>query len=345
MSLAELQSRAQAGDTAAQVALAVRMEAEGRDFDALQWLSRAAQAGEAEALGRLGVKLVLAQGAPHRPRDGLGLLSDAIAAGDGRSAAFLAVLAGLGLHLPQSWSAALGHLARAAGLGWAPAQQELAILSGGSVVDLRRWTSAPRMRVISESPRLIELKALAPPEACAFVIGQCQDRLIRAEVHDPETGLAIMGQTRTNRVANFGLTQTSLLNLLIQARIGAAAAAPVDHMEAFAVLNYAPGEEASEHHDYLDPAVPAYAAELQRLGQRTATALLYLNDDYTGGETDFPELGLKHRGQAGDALLFFNVDPDGRPDPRTLHAGRPPTSGQKWVLSQFIRSRPVIGAE
>ena len=344
MSLAYLQQRAQAGDAKAQVELAVGFEAEGRDFDALQWLSRAAQAGDAEALGRLGIKLVLARGAPHRPRDGLGLLNDAVAAGDGRAAAFLAVLAGLGLYLPQSWSAALGHLARAAGLGWPPAQRELAILSGGSVVDLKRWSSAPQMRVICEAPRLVELKALAPPEACAFIIEQSRSRLVRAEVHDPETGLAIMGQTRTNRVANFGVTETSLLNLLIQLRIGAAAGTPVAHMEAFAVLNYGPGEEASEHHDYLDPAVPAYGEELQRLGQRTSTALLYLNDDYEGGETAFPELGIAHRGRTGDALLFFNADREGRPDPRTLHAGRPPTSGQKWVLSQFIRNRPVIGA-
>lgn len=340
-----LEAEAQSGDPKAQVRLALRLESEGRDFDALQWLSRAARTGDAEALGLLGVKLLLARGAPHRPRDGMGLVTDAVAAGDGRSAAFLAVLAGLGLYLPQSWSAALGHLARAAGLGWAPAQRELAILSGGSVVDLKRWTSAPRMRVISESPRLVELKALAPPQACAFIIDQSRDRLVRAEVHDPETGLAIMGQTRTNRVANFGVTETSLLNLLIQARIAAAAGVPVTHLEAFAVLNYAPGEEASEHHDYLDPAVAAYARELQRLGQRISTALLYLNDDYEGGETAFPELGLGHRAGAGDALLFFNVDAGGRPDPRTLHAGRPPISGQKWVLSQFIRSRPVVGAE
>ncbi len=344
MSLADLETRARTGDAKAQVQLAVRLEGEGRDYDALQWLSRAAKAGEAEALGRLGVKLVLARGAPHRPSDGLGLLNDAAAAGDGRSAAFLSVLAGLGLYLPQSWSTALSHLARAAGLGWAPAQQELAILSGGSIVDLRRWTSAPQARVILESPRLVELKALASPDACAFIMAGARDRLIRAEVHDPETGLAIMGQTRTNRVANFGLAETSLLNLLVQARIGAAAGAPVAHMEAFAVLNYAPGEEASDHHDYLDPTVPAYEAELDRLGQRVCTALLYLNDDYAGGETAFPELGLRHRGRTGDALLFFNVDPEGRPDPRTLHAGRPPTSGQKWVLSQFIRNRPVIGA-
>ena len=74
-----------------------------------------------------------------------------------------------------------------------------------------------------------------------------------------------------------------------------------------------------------------------------AGVLIYLNDDCEGGDTEFPQLGIRHRGAAGDALIFFSADASGRPDPRTVHAGRPPTAGEKWVLSQFVRNRPVIG--
>ena len=81
-----------------------------------------------------------------------------------------------------------------------------------------------------------------------------------------------------------------------------------------------------------------------QVGQRVATVLVYLNEDYEGGETDFPELGLRHRGAKGDALAFFSVDAAGAPDPRTRHAGRPPASGEKWVLSQFIRDRRMVPA-
>jgi prolyl 4-hydroxylase len=293
------------------------------------------------------VKLVMARGAPYRPRDGVGLLADAVRAGGGEASAFLSVLAGLGLHLPQNWVAALDHLKRAAALGWGPAQAQLRILARGDTgdsVDLGFWTSAPQARGLSASPRILELTAAAPVEACDFLVAQSKDRLVRAEVQDPETGLTVMGKTRTNRVANFGLHETSLLNLLIQARIGAAAGIPLRRMEAFAILNYQPGEEASDHFDFLDPAVPAYAGQIARFGQRVATALLYLNDDYEGGVTAFPELGIDHRGAKGDALLFFSVDDAGRPDRRTVHAGRPPTSGQKWVLSQFIRDRSMVEA-
>ena len=41
----------------------------------------------------------------------------------------------------------------------------------------------------------------------------------------------------------------------------------------------------------------------------------------------------------GEALFWANVTPDGRPDSSTLHAGLPPTSGEKWTLSQWCRNR------
>jgi len=71
-----------------------------------------------------------------------------------------------------------------------------------------------------------------------------------------------------------------------------------------------------------------------------ATFLTYLNAGFEGGETAFPAAQLRYKGQAGDGVLFANLDPAGRPDRRTLHAGLPPTSGEKWILSQWIRQPP-----
>jgi prolyl 4-hydroxylase len=280
-------------------------------------------------------------------------LSDAVQRGGDRAAEMISVLAGGGFHGPQSWDVALDYLQRAAELGSETARGQLRVLAGetgmaagswGALrarVDIGFWTSAPPGRTLSQAPFSRAFAGLLPRAACDWIITRASGRLVRAEVHDPRTGLTIMGQTRTNRVANFNLIETSLLNLLVQARISAATGIPVQMMEAFAVLNYAPGEEASEHFDFLDPEVPAYAEEIAQLGQRTATCLVYLNADYEGGATDFPEIGLSHRGGAGDALVFHSADAAGIPDPRSLHAGRPPLSGEKWVLSQFIRNRPI----
>ena len=320
----------------------------------IEALARSAAAGDPRAMGEVGRRLLLGQAAPALPREGARLLADAARLGDPAAAELASVLLAGGFFAPQSWRLALDYLQLAAEAGSQRARAQLALLAAvpprGAAedwaglrarVDVAAWTRPPAVRLLSESPRVLAVSGLAGADACDWIVDAARPRLERAQVKDPRTGLTVMGATRTNRVANFAATDTSVLNLLVQARIAAAAGLDTRMMEAFAVLHYAPGEQASEHFDYLDPDVPAYAEDIARYGQRTATALLYLNDDYEGGETAFPELGLRHRGSKGDALIFFSVDPQGRPDPRTVHAGRPPARGEKWVLSQFVRDRPM----
>jgi prolyl 4-hydroxylase len=70
--------------------------------------------------------------------------------------------------------------------------------------------------------------------------------------------------------------------------------------------------------------------------QRILTALIYLTEDYEGGETKFLRTGLSFRGRTGDLLLFRNVMADGRPDLMTEHAGLPVTKGRKMIASRWI---------
>jgi prolyl 4-hydroxylase len=95
------------------------------------------------------------------------------------------------------------------------------------------------------------------------------------------------------------------------------------------ILRYRPGQQYRPHHD-------AHAfAPLEK--RRIATALLYLNDAYEGGETHFPALDITVRGKIGDLLIFHNLDADGMPDPRMIHAGLPIASGEKWLATRWIR--------
>jgi prolyl 4-hydroxylase len=69
------------------------------------------------------------------------------------------------------------------------------------------------------------------------------------------------------------------------------------------------------------------------------TILLYLSDDYEGGETSFPKAGCSFRGRIGDALLFRNVTESREPDPMAIHAGLPVRRGAKIIASRWIRER------
>jgi prolyl 4-hydroxylase len=122
--------------------------------------------------------------------------------------------------------------------------------------------------------------------------------------------------------------------------MAAACGIPWTHMEPPAVLHYDVGEQIKDHYDFVDPDSRNYQQLLREQGERVVTFLLYLNDDYTGGETGFPELGFTHKGTRGAGLYFRNAGPDGKPDKQMLHSGRPPLTGEKWIVSQFIRSIP-----
>ena len=196
------------------------------------------------------------------------------------------------------------------------------------------------MTRISDKPRIESIPAFAPPAACDWLIAQARDRLSRATIYDRVTGGSTEDERRTNSQCDLDVGQLGVLTFVLRARIAAITGRPERAMEIPKVLHYSPGETFAAHFDYLDPQEPAYAAELAARGQRILTFLIYLNDGFGGGETAFPLIDVAHKGAKGDALLFANVDAAGNPDEDTMHAGMPPTSGEKWIFSQWIRERP-----
>ena len=72
------------------------------------------------------------------------------------------------------------------------------------------------------------------------------------------------------------------------------------------------------------------------------TTLIYLNEDYAGGETAFVKAGLKVRGRQGDALVFVSSLSNGDLDPLSEHAGLPVRNGTKYLASRWIRERRHI---
>lgn len=180
---------------------------------------------------------------------------------------------------------------------------------------------------------------LIPLEWCDYLIGVDADLLGPAQVNDAAAGREARHAMRSNRCAPIGLGDLDCLHALAWRRICDAAGHPVAVSEWPNLLHYRSGESYSDHVDYIDPAVPTFASELETRGQRVMTALLYLASADAGGSTDFPTLAWSFAGRPGDLLVFRNLDRDGQPDPQSLHAGRAPLAGEKWVLSVWLRDR------
>lgn len=318
----------------------------------LDVLASAAEAGDTDASVALGVAMLGASPTQDDARRGVELLLRAADGGHPRACSHAAVLAGAGVGRPQSWDEALDYLLQAAEGGWASAAAQLALLAGvapenaggawarlRAAVDVERWITPPPKHILLEDPRLRVFEDFASPAICAWLVECARNRLSRAHVYDADSGGRRVHQARTNSETDFNIVECDLVLILLRARIAAAAGLPPAVMELTKVLHYAEGQRFDPHFDFIDPGVPGFAGELAMRGQRLATFLLYLNDDYEGGETEFPRLGLRHRGGRGAALMFANVNRAGQPDQRTLHSGLPPSRGEKWLLSQWIRDR------
>ena len=103
------------------------------------------------------------------------------------------------------------------------------------------------------------------------------------------------------------------------------------------VVRYAQQGKYDPHYDATecgdDLGVPCIA------NQRIATVLMYLNDDFEGGETRFPHLNVSVKPKKGKALFFWVSDQRSRlVYNETLHGGDPVRTGEKWIATQWIRA-------
>lgn len=308
-----------------------------------QALVRRTYAGNAGAMTALGARLVVGREAPFSPVDGEALLAEAARQGDAEAWAYVAILAAAGVGRAQSWGDAFDALRRAAELGHAAAAGQLGLLRGLGIdgaAQIEPWLAAPAGTSVCEAPRMTSYAGFLSPALCAHFCSLAAPRLKRAQVYDYRQGVLKEDAMRTNTGTPFSLIETDLATQLVRARIARAAGVAVAALEPFEVLHYSVGERYTYHIDFFHPDLPNYRELIAVKGQRIKTCLVYLNDDYEGGETDFPKAGVKFRGRAGEALVFDNVRPDGSGDVTTLHAGLAPLRGEKWLLSQWMRDRP-----
>lgn len=259
----------------------------------------------------------------------------------------LAHVQAMGVYTARNFNAALENLTRAASVDWPDAKRELQVLarmSRGAWKQLRTAVNGetlrrpPARRAVLEQPRVRVFEGFATDAECDWLVERCRGRLGPAQVYEDSGAELKSNAGRSNSEAGYDLEAADLVLSVIHDRIARASGVPAINFEVGKLLPYEPGQTFARHSDFLQPDMQEY---IDAFGQRVATFLVYLNDDYDGGETEFTEVNFKFKARKGDALMFLNVDAGGDPDPMSMHAGLPPTRGEKWVLSQWLRGKPV----
>ncbi|MDB5439880.1 MAG: hypothetical protein JWM33_2307 [Caulobacteraceae bacterium] len=291
----------------------------------------AARAGEPDAMRLAGLVAAAGlDGAPDWPA-ALDWAAAAAEAGDDESCGELLLMADDAIQRE-----AIGHFSKGQSFpaGW---WRRVA-----SSLDLGRLLTPPPPQVVSTSPHIVTVEAMISPELAASLIDRATPFLERSTVLVPDMAAVVVEAGRTNSSASFGFSSTGLPLLALRQRIAALIDVSVDRLETTNILHYKPGQTFQPHFDGFPAGTRIAHSAYAAAGQRVATALVYLNTDYGGGETVFPRLSARFKGRCGQALMWRNVLPGGvEIDPATLHAGAPPTVGEKWVLSQWIREHPV----
>lgn len=286
---------------------------------------------------------------------GVALIDAAAADGHAEAIERRALLECRGVGRAPNWETALNSLVAAAGRGSQSAACQLILLAEDqfepiaaterpssdwtemrSRISLNQRLQAPagHGHFLSTSPLVHAVPKFASAAECEWLTAAAAPRLARAGVYNNPAGV---DPGRTNQFAPFNFANADLIVEMIRSRIANQLGAPLGCLEMSQVLHYEVGQEFVLHCDFLDPS--AMREEIARNGQRVVTVLIYLNEDFEGGETSFPRLQIDHRGRIGDALIFGSLDAAGRPNPDSQHAGCPPTKGEKWVFSQWVRDR------
>lgn len=300
----------------------------GRTTDAVMLIRQAAKAGNGEALVALANWAVYGINGPRDPRAAHPLLQRAAMIGHAPAITLRATLLANGTGVAADWKGAL-NLLRAAARRDPDAQRQIELLDAMHLDADGATATLPAAEVLSDDPYIAMIRGLLTPAECDYLVATATPQLRVSTIIDPNSGRSVPHPIRTSYSMNYHQTLETPVIRALNRRFAAATASEVGHGEPLAVLRYEPGQEYRAHLDAITGAT----------NQRITTLLVYLNDDYAGGETRFAEIDLVTKGRAGDALLFRNVGSDGRPDARTRHAGLPVTSGVKWLCSRWIRAR------
>ena len=163
---------------------------------------------------------------------------------------------------------------------------------------------------------------------------ECREQIARIEALGPQVATIDMrggpvldpGTRNNDRVIFDDVELAARLFARVRSRLPERmlGKAPVSANERFRGYRYRVGQRFAPHYD----------GSFQRSPQERSllTFMIYLNDDFTGGETDFLELRQTIRPRAGQALLFQHF---------LLHEGCVLKQGTKYALRSDILYREI----
>ena len=198
----------------------------------------------------------------------------------------------------------------------------------------QRIATIPGVKSLApDKAQLYVMDGFLGPEQCAVLVelidaGCAPSALFNAE--------EFQGY-RTSQSCNMERTHPSVLqtDLAIAGLLGL----EPGNGEALQGQRYDPGQEFKRHADFFYIDQPYWEEVKGNGGQRTWTAMIFLDEPEAGGATCFPHLELAISPKRGRLLAWNNMAEDGSPNSWTIHEGQPVGGGVKHIVTKWFREK------
>ena len=188
-------------------------------------------------------------------------------------------------------------------------------------------------RVPTREVELFIVRQFLDPKICNVLIERIDAGRRPSEISD-DIGIA---KFRTSETCDLDGRETVVSE--VDRRISELLGLDLAASEPLQGQRYGPHQEFMPHTDTFEPGGYDFLVHTAQTGQRTWTAMIYLNEPDDGGATRFKAIGKTIRPETGKLIAWNNLLPDGRPNPATLHQGMKVRSGTKYVLTKWFRER------
>ena len=190
--------------------------------------------------------------------------------------------------------------------------------------------------------QIYEFNNLLTPEECDLLINISKPLIKKSDVMSEEkydkirtSSHCFLNKNNHNKTVNKIISK---IDNIIYEKLKI----PIENYEDLQVVNYKHDQKYNEH---WDACIKGHICEQDKKkmgGYRFATFIIYLNDNFKQGETNFPKKKIKIKPKKGKGVLFFNLNDD-YTDVRinSLHAGLPPKNGEKWMCNKWIRLNKI----
>lgn len=204
----------------------------------------------------------------------------------------------------------------------------------------RRLERNPRaLRIPCDSLDIFIVSCALDEADCARLVEMIDSDRVPSGLLSPSPDL----EFRTSESCNLNPRDPAVER--VEAKITAIMGIAPDQGETIQGQRYAVGQQFKGHHDFFYEEADYWPEMVRTGGQRTWTAMAFLNEPEGGGETFFEKAGVRVMPRPGNLLTWNNLDAAGAPNFFSMHQGMPVSAGFKYIITKWYRERRWVESD